>query len=201
LHTIDDKLFSKDISQSMVLNSVEEWALVNKAVDIAHPFHIHINPFQVVEVFDPNSAEATKEGGECYADPSKPETWKPETRNRSCTALKAPFVWWDALAIPSARDAGLLNPAVECVQDKSREGKYRCPDSRGNACTSKGNKQWCSVKIPGYFKMRSRFVDYPGVFVQHCHILAHEDVGMMQLVEVYTDPPGPTQETVGYTHY
>jgi hypothetical protein len=49
--------------------------------------------------------------------------------------------------------------------------------------------------------MRSRFVDYAGVFVQHCHILAHEDVGMMQLVEVYTDPPGPTQETVGYTHY
>ena len=29
--------------------------------------------------------------------------------------------------------------------------------------------------IPGYFKMRSRFVDYPGSYVFHCHILIHED--------------------------
>jgi len=38
--------------------------------------------------------------------------------------------------------------------------------------------------IPGYFKMRSRFVDYPGVYVMHCHILVHEDRGMMFTVEV-----------------
>ena len=29
--------------------------------------------------------------------------------------------------------------------------------------------------IPGYFKMRSRFVDYSGAYVMHCHILVHED--------------------------
>jgi hypothetical protein len=38
--------------------------------------------------------------------------------------------------------------------------------------------------VPGYFKMRSRFVDYPGWFVIHCHILAHEDRGMMTVVQV-----------------
>jgi len=38
--------------------------------------------------------------------------------------------------------------------------------------------------VPGYFKMRSRFVDYPGFYVLHCHILAHEDRGMMTIVEV-----------------
>ena len=41
-----------------------------------------------------------------------------------------------------------------------------------------------STNIPGYFKMRSRFVDYPGDFVTHCHILAHEDRGMMTVVRV-----------------
>jgi hypothetical protein len=41
-----------------------------------------------------------------------------------------------------------------------------------------------NVVVPGYFKMRSRFVDYPGLFVIHCHILAHEDRGMMMVVEV-----------------
>jgi len=40
------------------------------------------------------------------------------------------------------------------------------------------------VTIAGYFKMRSRFVDFPGQFVLHCHILIHEDRGMMQMVSV-----------------
>ncbi|MEE4379584.1 MAG: multicopper oxidase domain-containing protein, partial [Candidatus Competibacteraceae bacterium] len=31
---------------------------------------------------------------------------------------------------------------------------------------------------------RSRFPDYVGEYVNHCHILLHEDNGMMQLVEV-----------------
>jgi FtsP/CotA-like multicopper oxidase with cupredoxin domain len=43
--------------------------------------------------------------------------------------------------------------------------------------------------IPGYFKMRSRFVDYPGVYVLHCHILIHEDRGMMFSVEVVGPRP------------
>jgi FtsP/CotA-like multicopper oxidase with cupredoxin domain len=38
--------------------------------------------------------------------------------------------------------------------------------------------------VPGYFKMRSRFVDYAGQYVLHCHILAHEDRGMMTIVQV-----------------
>jgi len=41
-----------------------------------------------------------------------------------------------------------------------------------------------ATPIPGYFKMRSRFVDYHGVYVMHCHILIHEDRGMMFTVEV-----------------
>ena len=45
------------------------------------------------------------------------------------------------------------------------------------------------MTIPGYFKMRSRFVDFTGTYVLHCHILIHEDRGMMQLVEVVTDKP------------
>jgi FtsP/CotA-like multicopper oxidase with cupredoxin domain len=40
------------------------------------------------------------------------------------------------------------------------------------------------VLVPGYFKMRSRFVDYTGQYVIHCHILAHEDRGMMTIVQV-----------------
>ena len=37
---------------------------------------------------------------------------------------------------------------------------------------------------PGSFTMLSRFVRFTGKFVIHCHILEHEDEGMMQAVEV-----------------
>lgn len=39
-------------------------------------------------------------------------------------------------------------------------------------------------KSPGSITFRSRFVDFKGAYVMHCHMLAHEDMGMMQTVEV-----------------
>jgi FtsP/CotA-like multicopper oxidase with cupredoxin domain len=57
------------------------------------------------------------------------------------------------------------------------------------SCATNGGKTTCTVTIPGYFKMRSRFVDFTGSYVLHCHILIHEDRGMMQLVGVVTDKP------------
>lgn len=36
----------------------------------------------------------------------------------------------------------------------------------------------------GWVIIRQRFPDFPGLFVQHCHILSHEDQGMMQLINV-----------------
>jgi FtsP/CotA-like multicopper oxidase with cupredoxin domain len=37
---------------------------------------------------------------------------------------------------------------------------------------------------PGSVTFRSRFEDFAGKFVLHCHILDHEDMGMMQIVEI-----------------
>jgi FtsP/CotA-like multicopper oxidase with cupredoxin domain len=44
-----------------------------------------------------------------------------------------------------------------------------------------------TVNVPrlGSVTVRSRFEDFTGRFVLHCHILNHEDLGMMQLIEVY----------------
>ncbi len=40
------------------------------------------------------------------------------------------------------------------------------------------------AQTPGYVRFRTKYVDFTGSFVLHCHILAHEDRGMMQLVRV-----------------
>lgn len=192
--TIDGNKFDGDVGAVVLLNKVEEWKVMNAtyAVPISHPFHIHINPFQIVEVFDPNqplidpktskapidpktgqpyvdpqtNKPAVKYAfhsdnlapGQCYLDPNNPESWKP------CgpPPPKTNLIWWDVFPIPS--------------------GYAPTTDAAGNnpLLNSKGQP----VQVPGYFKMRSRFVDYAGQYVLHCHILAHEDRGMMTIVEV-----------------
>jgi len=42
------------------------------------------------------------------------------------------------------------------------------------------------VPVNGNVTFRMRFSDFPGKFVWHCHALDHEDMGMMQLVDVVT---------------
>jgi FtsP/CotA-like multicopper oxidase with cupredoxin domain len=180
LHEINDKLFSDHtVDQKMILNSVEEWTLYNQTINIAHPFHIHINPFQIVEVFQPNSPEAKDPASKCYADPTKPDTWKP------CHKIAPPFVWWDTFSIPTARQDTL--PSTVCAE------LNQCPaDIRQYTACANGV---CTVTIAGYFKMHSRFADFTGQYVLHCHILAHEDRGMMELVEV------APQDTTEFSHH
>ncbi len=178
LHEIDGHLFDgHHVDQPIFLNATEEWTISNRTVNIAHPFHIHVNPFQVVEVFQPNSASAKDPTSHCYADPTKPDTWKP------CVKLTAPYVWWDVFAIPTARQDAL--PASVCTElDK-------CPADIQDYTSCDSGK--CTVTIPGHFKMRSNFVDFTGQYVLHCHILAHEDRGMMQLVEVLEPLPADVE--------
>jgi FtsP/CotA-like multicopper oxidase with cupredoxin domain/plastocyanin len=168
IHTINGKKFSNEVGVAVLLNKVEEWTVTNNSAGISHPFHIHINPFQITQVFAPASATlpdgttpryvATTDPnqpllpGQCRLDPTNDKTWV------ACPAdpgysIPQPRIWWDVFPIPSAL-----------------------------VWTSADQKQ--TVNIKGYFKMRSRFVDYPGWFVIHCHILAHEDRGMMTVVEV-----------------
>jgi FtsP/CotA-like multicopper oxidase with cupredoxin domain len=43
------------------------------------------------------------------------------------------------------------------------------------------------VVVPrkGNITFRTRFLDYTGRFVHHCHMMNHEELGMMEVVEVY----------------
>lgn len=259
--TIDGKKFDGEVGVSVALNKAEEWKVVNETYPpwlpnqptnrISHPFHIHINPFQIVEVFDPNAkldplpgsgsvattagsaivtvtgtafttqlhigdvisiageapatitlitptsltlsanAAVTKDGraytygasryifdkdqilldGQCRIDPFTPDAWKP------CgpTVPATDRIWWDVFPIPSGALA--VDSKGAAINDPNKPSTD--PDRQ--------------IKIPGYFRMRSRFVDYSGHYVLHCHILAHEDRGMMTVVEVR--PPMP------YSHH
>jgi FtsP/CotA-like multicopper oxidase with cupredoxin domain len=120
MQTINGIQFSGEVDQFMKLGATEEWALFNDSPSngAAHPFHIHVNPFQIVQWFDP-----------AIMSPSLQASGVP---------MAEPWVWWDNFALPPG----------------------------------------------GWVKMWTRFVDYTGKYVFHCHIVEHEDRGMMQLVEV-----------------
>lgn len=102
---IDGQTFDHDrVDQRVNLGATEEWRLVNTSADW-HPFHIHVNDFQLIEV---------------NGEPVDPWSWE------------------DTTPIPAF----------------------------------------------GEVLIRTRFLDFPGKFVYHCHILDHEDRGMMGVVEV-----------------
>jgi len=54
-----------------------------------------------------------------------------------------------------------------------------------------------TVFVPpfGWVKLRQRYPDFPGKFLIHCHILPHEDVGMMQNVLLSLPDGGTSPET------
>jgi FtsP/CotA-like multicopper oxidase with cupredoxin domain len=65
------------------------------------------------------------------------------------------------------------------------------PDERGRLHNILPEPRWMdTVPIPrngGRVVFRTRFDDFVGTWVHHCHILLHEDMGMMQVVECVDD--------------
>jgi FtsP/CotA-like multicopper oxidase with cupredoxin domain len=64
--------------------------------------------------------------------------------------------------------------------------RIEVPDEHGRLHNVLTAPQWMdTVSIPrgGRVIFRSRFADYVGMWANHCHILMHEDHGMMQAVE------------------
>lgn len=105
--TVDGQSFDPKQARVLHLNKAQIWNLETDQNSLApnHPFHIHVNPFQVDRLGPNNKTER---------------------------------IWRDTLLI------------------------------------KKGSPQ----------QIRSRYTDFTGRFVLHCHILDHEDQGMMQVVEV-----------------
>jgi FtsP/CotA-like multicopper oxidase with cupredoxin domain len=180
-HMINDHKFGdgKQEPVTVTLNRVEEWKIMNYTFPslttaISHPFHIHLNPFQIVEIFDPNqtvnspnfgplpkyvpTAQVQDPSVQCGIDPKQESTWK-DCHNP--IDMSKPQIWWDVFPIPSGNTYGTDN-------------------------------------VPGFFRMRSRFVDFPGQYVIHCHILAHEDRGMMAIVQLQ---PAGARKPMLMTHH
>jgi hypothetical protein len=69
--------------------------------------------------------------------------------------------------------------------------RIEVPDEQGRLHNLLDEPRWMdTVSIPrngGRVVFRSRFADFTGRWIHHCHILMHEDMGMMQEVECTDD--------------
>ena len=108
-----------------VLGATQEWTLINKTPD-DHPFHIHVNGFQVTQRTDAN--------GDLQPYPARGHQ--------------------DVVNIPKAM---MVN----------------------------------GVKKVGKVVIRQHYADFDGWYVFHCHILNHEDAGMMRTVQILKDKDTP----------
>lgn len=124
---------SNRIDRHLTLNSADEWTLTSYYA--SHPYHIHVNPFQIVKILDPKGRDLSLPNAEA-------DDGDPQYRGLS-------GVWKDTLWIKSSIPNTKQYP----------EGIYT-------------------------FVVRSRYERYLGEFVIHCHILDHEDRGMMQNVSI-----------------
>lgn len=134
------------VDQCMPLDGLQDWVLENWT-NTPHPFHIHINPFQVIKIEIPvliDSSKPVSAGNIKYTAYTPPCSLACPTCKPVCN-----YVWQDVITMPPGQI--------------STDGK---------------------TIFQSKVTIRQTYLDFTGTYVLHCHILAHEDRGMMQLVRV-----------------
>jgi L-ascorbate oxidase len=132
---IDDRSYDPGrLDRVLTLGAVDEWTL--QSAIFAHPFHIHVNPFQIIRILDPTGK-----------DVSAPD------------------------AVDTFGTAGPPDPQFRGLQGVWKDTLWIKNVSSGS---------------PGMYTaiVRMRYRRYIGDFVLHCHILTHEDEGMMQNIRI-----------------
>ncbi|MGN7715045.1 multicopper oxidase domain-containing protein [Agrobacterium radiobacter] len=135
------------LDRRLSLGAVEEWTLQSRLA--SHPFHIHVNPFQIVSIIDPNGKDVS--AADAIDDYTPSGTGPVDPQYRGLKNLWKDTLWIKSSATPT-----------------SARGMYQV-------------------------KIRTRYQRYIGAFVLHCHILDHEDQGMMQNIAIVL-PDGKVNE-------
>jgi FtsP/CotA-like multicopper oxidase with cupredoxin domain len=153
--------------------SSEEWLLVNNS-DIFHPFHIHISLFFVEEVGQLDYRDSKWGMRKILWDPDQKKVkWFPEDLpNENRTFGWVVGNWWDTIVIPPhgyVRFKTWIN-----IPDQKPVERYAPKDPTDD-------------REPLYWKVTDNANVY-GSWVFHCHILRHEDRGMMSMVAVTPRP-------------
>jgi len=164
---INDHVFPNGNLTIAQIGTVEQWTMVNWSVAaisrksgnqsnqyIGHPFHVHINDFQV------ENSDTELKNKRNLEDVTMINSSGYEYYNLSPKAISGAEIG----IVKQAPLQGELRTIAEAMR----------PETVGDLATYGANTQ----------KLRMVFQDFLGTYVFHCHILPHEDAGMMQAVMV-----------------
>lgn len=145
----------------MLQSTAEEWAVYNYSIslwaDTAQ------QPVGSEAGFLPGQPLLRAEGQARFAaQPTDAKTWRLRTKG--------------------------VDPPFHIHQNPCWVTRVEVPDENGNLVNILPYPRWQDVvwlpRNGGRVIFRSRFPDYVGLFVNHCHILLHEDHGMMQVLDI-----------------
>ncbi|HYR08998.1 MAG TPA: multicopper oxidase domain-containing protein, partial [Longimicrobium sp.] len=166
---------ARGTAMPMVLRDTQTWKIVNNSEEgINHPFHIHINPFQVDSVVYPRG---------------KDDPFYQTYEQLNAAAARGHPIWLDVLPLPIPRSD------TTHVQKDS------------------GKVDTVITRVEAYAVITQAYDDFQGCrdencgpptgyFVMHCHILGHEERGMMQVLQVVNpgEPVSPPEGHVAPGH-
>ncbi|WP_084544613.1 multicopper oxidase family protein [Derxia gummosa] len=149
------------VPRQLLLGTAQQWEL--ESWFVGHPFHIHVNPFQIVKVLNPDGVDVSEPD---TSDCPKTTPWQlcPSPAANQYAGLKG--VWKDTIWLENSNPPG-PPPAYQADPKAPSTGVYK-------------------------IFVRTRYERYIGEFVLHCHILDHEDQGMMQNVSIVLPDGTPT---------
>lgn len=117
--------------RQLPINQTQEWEITSDFV--GHPFHIHVNPFQIVKILDRNGNDVSSIDND----------------------------------IKDIENDGTVD-----IQYRGLKGLF---------------KDTLFIKQGYRIFVRSHYKKFEGDFVMHCHILDHEDQGMMEINRICGD--------------
>ena len=161
---INDHVFPNAPLVVSQLGTIEEWDLLNWSLSLpwkyaGHPFHIHINDYQVKD---------------------------------SDTELSGKRSLEDVTIVNSSgyhyRDLSIDDPDEAIVDQSPFRGEFVPIKAATRVGFDPSAKPLPAQELATYGAstqtVRMLFQDYLGSYVFHCHILPHEDAGMMQAITV-----------------
>ena len=234
---INGEAFPDNVIFQPRLNTVEEWTLLNYS-NQPHPFHIHVNDFQVMSIFAPTEPSgtvqfypgnvtspyqygldvinvppalytSTSNGG--VVVPGSPPSQGPiviNTLTVTAGAGGSGFTNGQIVNISSSTSTtnatgsatvnssgqltavAILNPGsgFSSNQTVTITGGTGTTQATGTVFGQASNT-FGNVLVPGKIVIRYNPVGFTGSYVYHCHILTHEDRGMMAQITILPNLP------------
>ena len=246
---INGESFPENVIFQPRLGTVEEWTILNYS-NQPHPFHIHVNDFQVMSIFAPTEPSGSVQfypgnvtspyqygldvinippalyannvitnltvtaGGSGFTNGQIVNISQPSFGTNSASTINATGsatvnsagqltavtilssgAGFNTTVTSGTQTAGFVtitggtSAATGTVVVQSGVVVPGSPPSQGAIVNGQAPNTFGNVLVPGKIVIRYNPVGFTGSYVYHCHILTHEDRGMMAQITILPNVP------------